>query len=624
MKVFEGKILRIDLSSSGVLHEPLDAYRPFVGGRGVNQYILLNELSLNLSPFDPSSRIVIGAGILAGTDAPAACRLSVDSRNALTDGIGSSNCGGFFASEMRFAGVNHIVLTGKCPGLSYLYIEDGEIKLIDANDLKGKLTTETERILKDRHGDVKVLCIGPAGENLVRSACLIADGARAAARCGLGSVMGSKQLKAIAVKGTGSVEVEHPETFRKIVDGLLKKLSTNEFNQKRMKYGVFCYEPWNIESPYRNFSGKVPPPENKRRLSPDQFLKFKKGEKGCFACPIRCWAIHEFEEGDHVLRSEALQGNDPHNFGAKLDLPDPKEVLKAHALCNDLGLDVDNASGVISWAMECYERGLLTRKDTNGLALQWGDAQIVFRLLRDIAFRRGFGDLLAEGSKIASKRIGRGSEDYCVDVKGQELFECLWLSPSWALGTMVSPRGGTHTRGAAIEGRFQDIDRETSEKYFGIPSIGKPADYENKERLVFFFERLEAFLDCIGICMFTNSLRLDMLLPEDYVQLFSAATGQEIDVQELLRIGERTHNVEKAFNVLHTSWDRRDDMPPHRFTTVPLDGKYRIDLEQWNALLDQYYALHGWDSRGLPTRKTLTRLGLDDIADRLGNRIAEG
>jgi aldehyde:ferredoxin oxidoreductase len=623
MKVFEGKILRVDLSPFGVFHEPFDAYRPFIGGRGVNQHILLSELPLNLSLFDPSNLLVIGAGALAGTDAPAACRLSVDSRNALTDGIGSSNCGGYFASEMRFAGVNHIVINGTCRDLSYLYIKDGETRLLDARDLRGKSTTETERILRERHGDAKVLCIGPAGENRVRSSCLMADGARAVARCGLGAVMGSKNLKALVVKGTGTVEVEHPDRFRRIVDSLLKKLSASAFNQKRMKYGVFCYEPWDVESPYRNFSGRVPPPENKRRLSPDEFLKFKKGEKGCFACPIRCWAIHEFQEGDRVIHSEALQGNDPHNFGAKLDLSDPRDVLKAHTLCNDLGLDVDNASGVIAWAMECYERGLLTKRETGGLDLRWGDTEVVFRLLEDIAYRRGLGDLLAEGCRLASKRIGRGTEAYCLDVKGQELFECLWRSPSWALGTLVSPRGGTHTRGAAIEGRFQDIDRATCERYFGIPRIGDLSDYDDKERLVFFFERLEAFLDCVGICMFTHSLRLDMLLPEDYAELFSAATGHEIDVQGILHLGERTHNIEKAFNVLHTRWDRRDDMPPDRFVTVPLDGKYRIDLERWNALLDRYYALHGWDHRGLPTRKSLTGLGLREVADRLGGRISE-
>ena len=623
MKVFEGKILRIDLSTPEIAYEDFGPYREWIGGRGVNQYILFKELPLSISPFDPSNLLVLGAGILSGTGAPGACRLSIDSKNVLTGGIGSANCGGYFASEMRFAGINHLVIKGRCPSLSYLCIHDDKVDILDARDLQGKLTTETETILKQRHGDVKVLCIGPAGENRVRASCIIADGARAAARCGLGAVMGSKNLKAIVVKGTGSVEAEDPESFKKITESLIRKMEANEFNKKRMKYGVFCYEPWNIESPYRNFSGEVPPPENKERLMPDLFLEYKTGEKGCFSCPIRCWAIHEFEEDGKLVHVEAFQGNDPQNFGAKLDLPDVRKVLKAHALCNDLGLDVDNASGVIAWAMECYEKGLLTKGDTDGLALHWGDEAVVFQLLSDMAFRRGFGNILAEGCVRASARIGRGTADCCLQVKGQELMECLWLSPSWALGTVVSPRGGTHTRGAAIEARVQGVDRLTCEKYFGISDIGAPADYTNKERLVFFFERLEGFLDCIGMCLFTNSLRLDMLTPEDYARLFSAATGHEIDELELLRIGERTHNLEKAFNILHTSWGRQEDMPPDRFIKVPLDGKYRIDMEKWDELLDRYYALHGWDAQGFPTRKTLDQLGLREIADLLGKKIAD-
>jgi len=621
MNVLEGKILRIDLSVSKASYEDFDKYREFIGGRGVNQYILFHELPLNISPFDSANILAFGAGILCGTDAPGASRLSIDSKNTLTEGIGSSNSGGYFASEMRFAGINNIIIRGRCSNLSYILIDNENVKIIDAKDLKGKTTTETDKILKERHKGVKVLSIGLAGENLVRSSCVIIDGARAAGRCGLGAIMGSKNLKAIAVKGNKRIDVYEPERFQEIVGNLNEKLRNNEFNKSRMKYGVFCYPPWDIESPYRNFSGKVPPPENKERLMPDVFLKYKVDQKGCSSCPIRCWTIHEFKEEDKLVHAEALQGNDPHNFGAKLDLADAKIVLKAHALCNDLGLDVDNASGAISWAMECYEKGLLTKEDTDGLVLKWGDSEVVFELLRKIASREGFGYLLAEGCKRASEEIGRGTEKYCIHVKGQELFECLWQSPSWALGTMVSPRGGGHTRGAVIENRLVDLDSEICKRYFGVSSIGDMSQYKNKERMVYFFERLEAFLDCVGICMFTNSLRVDMLMPEDYALLFSAATGNSIDWHEVLRIGERTQNIEKAFNVLHTDWGRREDTPPERFVNTPLDGKYSVDIDEWNKMLDRYYDLHGWDTRGLPTKKTLDKLGLSDVAEGLGEKI---
>ncbi len=617
MKILEGKILHIDLSNFKVSYEDFSKYREFIGGRGVNQYILFHELPVGISPFDPENILALGAGILCGTEAPGASRLSIDSKNTLTGGIGSSNAGGHFASEMRFAGVNNIIVRGRCPDLSYILIDNEDVEIIDANDLEGKTTTETDKILKERHKDVKVLSIGPAGENLVRSSCVIIDGARAAGRCGLGAIMGSKNLKAVAVKGNKSIDIYDPEKFQKVAETLKEKLRNNKFNKLRMRYGVFCYPPWNIESPYRNFSGEIPPPENKEQLMPDVFLKYKVDQKSCSSCPIKCWTIHEFKEDGKLVHIEALQGNDPHNFGAKLDLADAKTVLKAHALCNDLGLDVDNASGVIAWAMECYEKELLTKDDTDGLTLKWGNSEAVFELLRKIAFREGFGDLLAEGCKRASAKIKRGTEKYCIHVKGQELFECLWQSPSWALGTMVSPRGGGHTRGAVIENRLVDLDGEICKRYFGVPSVGGISQYKNKERMVYFFERLEAFLDCVGICMFTNSLRVDMLVPEDYALLFSTATGKSIDWHDVLRIGERTQNVEKAFNVLHTDWGREEDLPPERFVSTSLDGKYSIDLDEWDKMLDRYYALHGWDTGGLPTKQTLDNLGLNDIAKQL-------
>jgi len=622
MNVLEGKVLRIDLSVPKVFYENFDKYRKFIGGRGVNQYILFNELPLGISPFDLSNILAIGAGILAGTYAPGASRLNVDSKNVLTGGIGSGNSGGYFAAKMRFAGINNIIIRGRSPKLSYILIDDGDTKIIDAEELKGKSTTETVKILKEKHGDVKVLCIGPAGENLVKISCIIVDEARAVGRCGLGAVMGSKNLKAVAVKGTGKIEVHNPDKFRKIVRESVEKINNNEFNKKRMKYGVFCYEPWDIESPYRNFSGKVPPIENKEKLMPDVFLKYKKDAKGCYSCPIRCWTTHEFKEDGKLIHVEAFEGNDPHSFGAKLDMPDAKKVLEAHGVCNDLGLDVDSTSGVIAWATECYEKGLLTKKDTDGLALHWGDSKVIFELFKKIADREGFGDLLSEGCKRASEKVGKGTEKCCIHVKGQDLFESLWQSPSWALGTVVSARGGGHTRGAVIEDRLINIDSNICKKYFGVPTIGDKTQYKDKERLVFFFERLEAFLDSVGICVFTNSLRVDMLTLDDYAKLFSSATGEDIDEDGLLYIGERIHNVEKSFNVLHTNWDRRNDMPPERFVDVPLDGKYRIDLDKWNKMLDRYYALHGWDSRGLPTKKTLNKLGLSNIAEKLGEKIS--
>jgi len=620
MFILDAKVLRIDLSAQKFSFSSLREYSDFLlGGRGVNQYILFNEEPVGISPFDSLNLLIIGGGLLVGTSAPGAYRINIDSKSPLTEGIGSSNVGGNFGYELKHAGISHIIISGRTTDLTYLFIKDGELEFKDAKHLKGKTVSETEKALKEALGnDVSILSVGPAGENLVRLACVMVDGNRAAGRCGLGAVFGSKNLKAIAVRGTKPIEVAEKNEFEKTVDRCVEKLLNNKFNEDRMKYGVYCYAPWDVESTYRNFSGKIPEEWKRERLLRDVFLSYKIGYKTCGVCPIHCWAIHRFTKGDEVIISEALQGNSIDNFGAKLDLADAKTVLGLHALCNNLGLDEDNVCGVIAWAFECYEKGLIAKDDSDGLTLEWGNKEIVTELIKKIANREGFGDLLAEGSVRASRKLGKGSEKLCVHVKGQELFECLWMSPSWALGVMVSPRGGTHTRGSVIEERLVDLNPEIAMDLFGVPSIGSISSYENKERLVLFYEKLDAALDVLGMCTFTNSLRIDMLLPEDYADLASAATGLRIDKHKLLLIGECVHNIEKCFNVLHTNWVRKDDVPPKKFVEVPLAGKYRIDLMEWNKMLDRYYALHGWSKNtGWPTEETLKRLNLTDIANKL-------
>jgi len=619
LSIFDGEILRVDLTKSRISREKFEKYKEFIGGRGVNQYILFHEMPLNTHPFDPETILAIGAGLLCGTEAPGASRVSIDTKNIFTGGIGSSNVGGNFGPALRRAGITNIIITGKAEEVVYLYIDNGDVEIRDASHLKLKAVSEVNNILSRELGkDVHIMTIGPAGEKLVWPACVIVDNARAAGRSGTGAVFGAKNLKAIAVKGDQTIEVADPKKFKEVVKKSIIKMSKSPFNKRRMKYGVYCYEePWGIESPYRNFSGKVPPLEKKMKLMADEFYKHLVEKKDCDSCPIRCWTIHEVEDNGKRISIEALEGNAIHNFGAKLDMDDPKDILLAHKLCDDLGVDEDVTSNVIAWAIECFEKGIINEKDTRGLKLEWGKRDLIFQLIREIAYREGFGEILAEGCKRASEKIGRDSDKCCVHVKGNDLFECLWMSVAWAFGVVVAPRGGTHTRGAVIEERMKNIPKDLGIELFGVPNIGGPLEYENKERLVVFMERLNAVLDAMGMCMFTHSSTLEMLLPTDYAELLSAATGWDINTSKLLYIGEKLHNVEKAYNVLHTSWGRKDDMPPERFVKVPLDGKYAIDLEKWNSLLDRYYELHGWDSEGRPTKETLLALGLEDIARKL-------
>ncbi|MGQ9781435.1 MAG: aldehyde ferredoxin oxidoreductase family protein [Nitrososphaeria archaeon] len=619
MYVTEGKILRIDLSKPKIAYEDFTQYhKRFMGGRGVNQYIIFNEMPYNTLPLDPSNPIAVGAGLLCGTYAPGASRVSIDSKNLFTGGIGSANVGGNLGSSMRKAGITNIIVYGKAKELSYLVVDDGEARLRAAGDLRLKTISEAEKIIKEKEGDdFHVMCIGPAGENLVYGACVIVDGARSASRCGIGAIFGSKNLKAVAVRGTRELTVKDVNAFETACRQCVKTLDSDTFNKRRKKFGVYCYDaPWQIETPYRNFSGRVPSEKKKRSLMPEEFYKFKVGEKSCDGCPIACWSLHEISYDDEHLQVEALQGNTIHNFGAKLDMDRPEDILVAHNLCNEYGLDEDVTSNVIAWAIDCYENGLLTNKDTHGLKLEWGSTQCVYDLIKAIAYREGVGDLLAEGCKRASEKIGGNASDMCTHINGNDLFECLWLSVAWALGVTVSPRGGTHTRGGVIEERLHGASAETLIKLFGICSIEEPSSYVNKERLVVYMERLNAALDCLGMCMFTHSSRISMLSPDDYSRLVSAAVGKDFSASDLLLVGERVHTVERSYNVLHIGWSRRNDIPPQIFMTRPLDGRYNLKYDQYNLLLDRYYDHHCWDSDGRPKKKTLEALGLGEVAER--------
>jgi aldehyde:ferredoxin oxidoreductase len=460
---------------------------------------------------------------------------------------------------------------------------------------------------------------------MVKAACVITDLEKAAGRCGLGAVMGAKKLKAIAVRGTGSIEIAEPELFKRAVEDVLRKLSKSEYLQRRGEVGIYGQALWGQnfrETAWRNYQGGyAPDSEQTAGIHPDVFYKMKQKSISCFSCPIHCRQLHRIPDGP---LSEGLEANDILNFGAKLNIFDASIILKIRALCNQYGLDVDNTAGVIAWAFECYQRGIINEEDTAGLKLNWGNHEVIIELIRKMTYREGFGNILTEGSKKASEIIGRGSEVYSINIKGQELMETIWSDKGWAFGTVVAPRGGTHTRGAIFSPRFAGISPEISQKYYGVKTIAIPTTYEGKVELVVLFERIQAVADSLGLCAFATIAMApapNAITSNDIAALYSAATGWEIDDKELLTAGERIHNLEKAFNVLHTNWTRQDDYPPAKFTQEPikmpgtLKGEF-LNIDKWDEMLDEYYTLHGWDTEiGYPTRKVLEKLDLKDIAD---------
>ncbi|MBN2322733.1 MAG: hypothetical protein JXQ30_03285, partial [Spirochaetes bacterium] len=545
------RLLRIDLATHRTETEEWDGglRRKFLGGRGINRWILLNEVERGTGALDPENKLIIGTGLFSGTDVPGACRLQVDTMSPYNGGVGSGNGGGCFAPMLKSAGWDHVIIEGASEKPVYIVIEDNDVFILDADKLWGRLTWETDETIREEHGrDTSVLCIGPAGENEVMCAGLFVDKYRAAARCGMGAVMGSKNLKAVAVRGSGKVFGGGADAFNEKCREMHGKIMESGAG-KALAYGGTAAFNGLVNGlswvPVRNFQDCHTDPENAEKLCVENWntivsRKIEDDAERCFGCPVNCSFFREITDGPYKGTVTAnAQANMFWDFAFKFDIYDPAVTVKAQELCNQYGIDADSASGVVSWAYECYENGIIDSSDTDGLELKWGDGAAMLELLRKMAYREGFGDLLALGARKASEKIGRGSGKYCLHIKGQELKEPLRTMKGWALGVVVSPRAGTHTRGA-IETEVMGVSAEDGEKYYGVPQAGDKTSYTGKAKIVVHTERLHALCDSLGLCsLLSEWMGNDLPGIMDYSQLCSSFLGETITYEELLETGER-------------------------------------------------------------------------------------
>ncbi len=623
------RLARVDLDKMVVSLEDLSEIgRRFLGGRGVNNYLLLKELRKRAATLSKENRLIFGTGLLVGTKYPGANRLNIASLSPITGGLASSSAGGGLAIALRSAGVDHLLVTGKALKPVYLYVDDTKIEIKDASWLWGKTTRETVGLIKEQIGDenTQVACIGPAGEKLALNSCIILTGGRAAGRCGMGAVMGSKGLKAIAVrKSGGRIEVNNTGEFKEQVQKAIEKVRGSKVRQKLAEVGTVSYgtvegDPYRLVAS-RNFQFSEPT----KRFRIAEFEQFHVGHTAVPSCSLSCAQEYEVPSGKYKgCHVEKLEGNSCGDFGGRLAVEDPAAVLRAHELCQLFGLDVDNTSGAIAWAFECYQNGLLNTKDTDGLKLEWGNDDVVMSLIEKMANRDGFGDTLADGCKRAAQRLGRGSEEFCIYIKGKALQETLRAYKGWALGVVVSERGGGHTRGAPTT-EFASVglgsskkvwSQNVSEKLFGIPNAGDPTSYENKATLVVYYERFHAILDSIGLCYFmSNWIDPNLLSPDDIAMVLSSATGQNITPNSLMKTGEEIVCLGKLFNQIHAGFDRENDYPPERLMYTPVEaGPYkgeRLEKTDWDRMLDDYYSIHKWDLKtGFITNAVLKELEL--------------
>ena len=351
---------------------------------------------------------------------------------------------------------------------------------------------------------------------------------------------------------------------------------------------------------------------------------YETGRSACFNCPLMCSHFYSIEEGEYAgLKCESLQINGLRGFGSNLDIAVPAFILTCNALCNKLGLHVDEVSATLSWVFECFQRKIITLKDTDGLTLNWGDQKAVLTLIEKIAYRDGFGDILAEGLSRASEIIGRDSQKYAMNIKGTGVNEGgMRIKKAWALGIVTSSRGGGHLDGAPNQEGVKSVTPEIGQERYGVPTAGNPVTYEGKAKLVVWFEKFKAVVDSLGVCYFASYWRYVDLGLEDYAKLFTNLTGTLINEEQLFKIGEQIINIEKAYNTLSMEFNREDDFPTDRFMNEPVKsgpfkGEY-LDKESWNRMLDEYYKLKGWDiKKGWQTDKCLKKLDLDEVAERL-------
>lgn len=629
MHGYTGKMAIIDLSGAGIeIVSSEEINKSHIGGRGVGSRILFDEVDPAADALGPENPLIFGTGPLTATAAPTSGRLSLVTKNVLSGGMAFSNAGGQLAPELKFAGFDHLLIKGKAPSPVYILIENVKIEIRDADHLWGKTVWETEQTLERELGeDIQVMSIGPAGEHLVKSACIMVNSGRAFGFGGCGAVMGSKSLKAVAIRGNQSVEVLDPDAFVAECDRVVRRMNLSVGGNSLRQGGTINKIGPTFPLPARNYQDGHWGTKG-AKVTERQFRKAGELRRtACFNCPLYCGHFYSIESGKYAgHRSEGVQINAVRGFGSNLDIDNPAAIIACNGLCNELGLHIDEVCATLAWAFECYQRGIITVQDTDGLELSWGNEEAALTLIRKMAYREGFGEVLADGVENAVGQIGNDSARFAAVIKHTGVNEGnMRGKKGWALGICTSTRGGGHLSGSPNSEGFKNMTPEVCEARYGISTAGNPTTYERKGELVVWFERFKAVIDSIGVCYFITYWQNNLLGPGDFLGLLSAAAGISYTEEELLTVGERIINLEKAFNVLACGFGKEDDFPPRRMVeeavqSGPFKGE-RLDRESWENLLEEYYASRGWDPQtGWPTEENLRKLGLVDVIDRLAGK----
>jgi aldehyde:ferredoxin oxidoreductase len=620
-----GKILYVDLSSEKILQKSLnrEMLDKFMGGSGLGVRLLYDEVKSKTGPFDIENKLIFAPGLFTGLGIPTASKSCFYSKSPLTLGLGMAVVGARLGVNLKRAGYDALIIGGKADKPSILWITNDKVELIRTPDLWGLNTLEARAGIKKKLGEDKIstAIIGPAGENLVFYACIECDD-RQAGRTGLGAVMGSKLLKGIVALGNGGVETADPKKLRELNAKWAKRIRADLGAQTQIRIGTGAFQHL-----MNKFLGVLPTRNWRESYFEDAFLE-SGGEYGsidpnywvpkyvirntaCPSCNKPCGKLFKIDDGKYKgTMTDGPEFEAQFALGSQCGISNIEAVAHANMLCDLYGLDVISTGVSIGWAMECYEKGNL-KVDKNGIKLNFGNENAMIELIKNIAFKHGeLGLILSEGVLRASKRIGKGTDKFSMHVKGLEMpaYDVRGLK-GLGLSFAVSTRGACHLRSclytAELYGtwwKFQGVDRLSA---------------KHKGHIVKLHEDFTTVYDILGICKFSRSIfQLDGI-PE----IFHSVTGRNVSISELILAGERTYNLQKAFNV-REGWERSMDTLPYRMLNEPIingnsKGNFISQLE-FERMLDDYYTARGWSLEGIPTKAKLVFLDLDDIVDEIG------
>ncbi|MFX1496345.1 MAG: aldehyde ferredoxin oxidoreductase family protein [Promethearchaeota archaeon] len=612
---YSGNILRVNLSTNKIsIEHPEELfYRKYIGGEGFVAYFLLKETQKGLNPLSDKNKLIFATGPLTGTNIPGTGRNSIGAKSPLTGAIGVSEVGGYWGAELKHAGYDVIIIEGKAHEPKYLWIHDKEVQIKPAGHLWGKVTGDTQKLilkeLEDKY--IRVASIGKAGENLVRYACIINDYRNAAGRSGMGAVMGSKNLKAIAIRGSNKPRVNNKEKIKQILK------DSYDIFKGYSQYFAFGTGGNRMEEfalsgnlPTRNFrDGKF---KDAKLLDPAIFSeKINLKRETCYACPIRCKKVVSINSPNQI---DPTYGGPEYEtiaaFGSNCGINDPLAICKANELCNKYSLDTISAGVSISFAMECYENGIFTKEDTNGLKLNFGNVQSMLKLLEMIGNREGLGDLLAKGVKKAAEKIGNGAHRFAIHVKGQEVpMHEPRLKHGLGIGYALSPTGAEHMKNFHDTG-LTNQDRMQGFATFSIFDALPLDDLSSKKiKTLIYLTNWRAVENSLLFCFF-----MPFSINQE-AELVKAVTNWDVSTWELMKLGERINIMERMFNI-REGFNRNDDWLPTRFFKPHTSGALKeisIDPKKFENARNIYYNIMGWNQDGIPTRIKLNELDIEWI-----------